>query len=158
MCVCRRGSRILVAPVEFWPQGGALSPRFAQDRGFSLKTAWKLHDLEKNLGGKGGDRPRGPLDPLVVCVSVCCSSWRNKAKRQVYALKAWFWGHTRIHGPFNGCCHGFYQTGSEVEFLTGKEDTNTNCFSHSIYVYAKAIQSLFVCQPHVQPTFYFFLF
>ncbi len=37
-------------PAEFWPQGGALSPKYAQNRGFSLKIAWKLHDFEEILG------------------------------------------------------------------------------------------------------------
>ena len=37
---------------------GAPSPKFAQNRGFSLKTAWKLHDFNSILGA------RGSLDPL----------------------------------------------------------------------------------------------
>ncbi len=39
-------------PVEFWPQG-ALSPKFAQNRAFSLKITWKLHDFEEILGERG---------------------------------------------------------------------------------------------------------
>ncbi len=35
-------------------RGGGLSPKFAQIRGFSLKIAWKLHDFDNNLAGKGG--------------------------------------------------------------------------------------------------------
>ncbi len=53
-------------PAEFWPQGGALSTKFAQNRGFSWTIAWKLHDFEKkNLGGKGGPGPQGSAS--VVC-------------------------------------------------------------------------------------------
>ena len=45
----------------FWSGGtigvltprGALSPKFAQNGGFSLKIAWKLHDLKKILGARG---------------------------------------------------------------------------------------------------------
>ncbi len=32
---------------------GALSPKFAQNRGFPLKIAWRLHDFEKILGARG---------------------------------------------------------------------------------------------------------
>ncbi len=50
----RCGSRILVrgGPVEFWPQG-ALSPKFAQNRGFALKIAYKWHDFEFFLAPRG---------------------------------------------------------------------------------------------------------
>ncbi len=52
----RRVSRILVrrGPAEIWPQMEALRPTFAQNRGFSLKIAWKLHDLKKILGATLG--------------------------------------------------------------------------------------------------------
>ena len=46
-------------PVEFWPQGGALSPKFAQ-QGFSFKIVWNLHDFEKKLGGWGARASRPP--------------------------------------------------------------------------------------------------
>ncbi len=36
-------------PAEVWPQG-ALSPKFAKNRGFFLHIFWKLHDFEKILG------------------------------------------------------------------------------------------------------------
>ncbi len=50
---------------EFWPQGGALSPKLAQNRGFSLKIAWNLHDFEQNLGARLEAGPPGrPLDLL----------------------------------------------------------------------------------------------
>ena len=55
-------------PAEFWPQGGALSPNFAQNRGFSLKNAWKLHDFEEILGARGA---RASLDPLLDDNVVC---------------------------------------------------------------------------------------
>ncbi len=51
-------------PAEFWPQGG-LSPKFAQNRVFSLETASKLHDFEEIFGARGGWAPRAPLDPLL---------------------------------------------------------------------------------------------
>ncbi len=46
-------------PVEFWPQGG-LSPKFAQNRDFPLKLAWKLHDFEQFLGVRGHGSPGPP--------------------------------------------------------------------------------------------------
>ena len=45
--------------VEVGPPLGALNPKFAQNRGFSLKIAWKLHDFEEIMGARG----RGPLGP-----------------------------------------------------------------------------------------------
>ncbi len=60
--------------VKFWPQVGALSLAFAQNRGFSLKIPWELHDFEEIFGGKGGPGPQGPsLDPLVLrpCKDEC---------------------------------------------------------------------------------------
>ena len=36
---------------------GALSPKFAQNRGFALKIAWKLHDFGKILGARGTGPP-----------------------------------------------------------------------------------------------------
>ncbi len=51
----RRGSRIFGqgGPAEFWPKGGALSQKCSQNRGFSLKIAWKLHDFKQIWGGPG---------------------------------------------------------------------------------------------------------
>ena len=41
-------------PAEFWPQQGeGLSPKFAQNRVFSPKIAWKLHGVEEILGARG---------------------------------------------------------------------------------------------------------
>ena len=67
----RRGSRILVrGAAEFWPQGEALSLKFAHNRGFALKIPWKL----KKSWGWGGPGPKGrPLDPLVTLVLI----WGN---------------------------------------------------------------------------------
>ncbi len=58
----RGRSRILVrgGQQSFDPRG-ALSPKFAQNRGFSLKIACKLHDFGKLLGQ--GPEPLGPPDP-----------------------------------------------------------------------------------------------
>ena len=36
---------------------GGLSPKFAQNRGFSLTFAWKLHDFEKIMGARGARAP-----------------------------------------------------------------------------------------------------
>ncbi len=57
----RRGSRILVrgSPVEFWPQGGALSPQFAQNKGFPLKLPENCMILKKS-GARGAQAPRAP--------------------------------------------------------------------------------------------------
>ncbi len=38
---------------SFDPREGALSPKFAQNRGFPLKIAWKLHGFEEILGAGG---------------------------------------------------------------------------------------------------------
>ncbi len=56
------GSRILVrgGQPSFDPKGGALSPKFAQNRGFSLTIAWKRHDFEKILGARGDWAPGPP--------------------------------------------------------------------------------------------------
>ena len=51
--------------MEFSPQGGALSLKFAQNRGFSINIPWKLHDFEEIVGARGAQAPRAPLDPLV---------------------------------------------------------------------------------------------
>ena len=60
-CICKRAcpgadpGKGQGGPAEFWPpKGGGLSPKFAPNRGFSLKIAWKLHDFKKNLEGKEG--------------------------------------------------------------------------------------------------------
>ena len=39
----------------FWSGG----PNCAKNRGFSFKSAWKLHDFEQNLEPRGGARPPG---------------------------------------------------------------------------------------------------
>ena len=63
---CRGGSRILVGgPSGVLTPRGAQSPKFAQNRGSSLKIAWKLHDFEQILGAREG--PQDPLDPVVRC-------------------------------------------------------------------------------------------
>ncbi len=61
----RCGSKILVrgVPAKFWPQGGPWPQNLLKNSGSSLKFAWKLHDLKKNLGYKGGPGPQAPLDP-----------------------------------------------------------------------------------------------
>ncbi len=46
-------------PAKFWPERGALSPKFAQNREFSLKFAWKLYDFEKKILGARGPGPPG---------------------------------------------------------------------------------------------------
>ncbi len=62
----RRGSRILVREASgvLPPRGAALSPKFAQNRGFPLKIARKLHDLKKILGARGD--PGSATGPLQV--------------------------------------------------------------------------------------------
>ena len=57
-CTHREGSRILVRGAQRSFEGD-LNPKFAQNRVFLSKIAWKLHDFEQNLGGKGA-RPLGP--------------------------------------------------------------------------------------------------
>ena len=51
---------------SFDPKGG-LSPKFAQNRGFPLKIAWKLHDFEEILGaglpGPPGSATVSPSSP-----------------------------------------------------------------------------------------------
>ncbi len=50
----RGGFRFLFrGPSRVFTPGGALSPTFAQNRGFPLKIAWKLHDFGKILRAKG---------------------------------------------------------------------------------------------------------
>ena len=59
----RRGSRILVrgAQWSFDPKRGALSPTFAQNKGFPSNLPENCMTFEKkNLGGKGGPSPPGP--------------------------------------------------------------------------------------------------
>ncbi len=59
-------------PAEFWPQWGALSLKCAQNGGFSLKIAWKLHDFEEILWARGAQGPCPP-DPLLQAPSVLFS-------------------------------------------------------------------------------------
>ena len=69
----RRGSRIFVrvAQRSFDP-GGGLSTKFAQNRGFSIKISWKLHDFEKKkCWGYGGGL--GPFLDLPV------ATWKARA-------------------------------------------------------------------------------
>ena len=61
--------KIWQAQIQDFGQGGssfdpkgALSQKFSQKRGFSLKIAWKLRDFEQILGAKGG---RAPMPPPV---------------------------------------------------------------------------------------------
>ena len=55
---CRRGSRILVRGASrVLTPTGTLSPKFAQNRCFSLKIACKLHDFEEILGARGAGPP-----------------------------------------------------------------------------------------------------
>ncbi len=57
--MCRGGSRILVrgSQMSFDPNGLALSPRFAQNRGFPLKLPENCMILEKMLGARWGPPP-----------------------------------------------------------------------------------------------------
>ncbi len=55
---------------------GALSKKFAQNRGFSLKIAWKLHDL-KNLGAREGP-PGSATDPSGIWTGRSFSGVDNK--------------------------------------------------------------------------------
>ena len=54
----RRGSRILVRGAQ--QSFDSLSPKFAHNRGVSLKIAWKLHDFEEILGARGPGPPGPP--------------------------------------------------------------------------------------------------
>ncbi len=58
----RRGSRILVRGAQWSldPKVGALSPKFAQNRGFPLKIPSKLHNFEEILGARRARAPRAP--------------------------------------------------------------------------------------------------
>ncbi len=52
---------------SFDPKGGGPEPKFCSKQGFFQKNCLKnAHDFETNLGGQGGARAPGPLDPLVV--------------------------------------------------------------------------------------------
>ncbi len=72
---------------SFNPKGG-LSPKFAQNKGFSLKIAWKLHDFEEILGARGA-----PLDPLL--------DWSDIAKT-LSSLQAFFWQSASNSQPRSG--------------------------------------------------------
>ena len=53
------------------PRGEGPEPIFAQNWGFSLKIAHKLHDFEEILGARGAGPPGiPPLDPLLEIVRV----------------------------------------------------------------------------------------
>ncbi len=56
--------------------GGGLSPKFAQNRGFSLKIMWKLYDFEQKSWGHGGPWPPGP--PGSACV---LQPWKKDRKQ-----------------------------------------------------------------------------
>ena len=65
----RGGSRIVIreAAAEFWPQSGALSAKFAHNRGFSLKIVWKLHDFSSSWGqGAWDPRPGSACGHTVI--------------------------------------------------------------------------------------------
>ncbi len=47
-------------PNRVLTQRGALSPKFAQNRGFSLNIARKLYDFKKILGARGAGTPGPP--------------------------------------------------------------------------------------------------
>ena len=86
----------------FW-SGGALSPKFAQNRGFPLAIAWKLHDFEQILGGKrGSPGPQGPLDPPVVPTWIQMSDpeFRGCKSKTVFGTvllqHAWLWTHWTV--------------------------------------------------------------
>ncbi len=53
-------------------RGGSLSPKFAQNRGFPLKIAWKLRDFDKKSLGQGGPGPPGPPGSAGVFVTTIC--------------------------------------------------------------------------------------
>ncbi len=66
-CGPRHGSRVLVrGPSGVLTPRGAMSPKFAQNWGSSLKIAWKQHDFEEILGAKGGTGNQSPL-PCIHC-------------------------------------------------------------------------------------------
>ncbi len=70
---CRGWSRILVRePSRVLTPEGGLSPKFAQNRGFFLKIAWKLNDFEKILGARGG---RAPGPPGSASVTLQVNRW-----------------------------------------------------------------------------------
>ncbi len=57
----RGGFTILVrGEVEFDLSGGGALSQNLLNKGVSLKIAWKLHDFEQNLGGKGAQAPKPP--------------------------------------------------------------------------------------------------
>ena len=72
-----RGSRGVLTP------RGALSPKFAQHRWFSLHIAWKLHDFEEILGARGSGPP-GP--PWIRCCVVQFLGMQNEA----WGVCSWF--------------------------------------------------------------------
>ncbi len=78
---------------EFWPQGGPLSPQFAQNRGFTLKLPDNCMIL-KNLGDKGVRAPRTPLDPLVEVDKGCgqvlrAQWWHDSSKSNPGKTRGW---------------------------------------------------------------------
>ena len=69
--ISRRGSRIFGhgGPAEFWPQEGALSPKFAQNRGFPLKLPENCMILNKSLGARAP--PPGSTDLYFFLFTLC---------------------------------------------------------------------------------------
>ena len=88
---------------SFDPKGGDLSPNLAQNRGFPLKIACKLHDFEEILGARGGGPgpPGPPLDPrlhfpLEPCTSNCRIALKQRRFTENYLanknnVKCNFW-------------------------------------------------------------------
>ncbi len=75
--ISRRGSRIFGhgGPAEFWPQEGALSPKFAQNRGFPLKLPENCMILNKSLGARAP--PPGIHWFVLLLVYTLCSVTRS---------------------------------------------------------------------------------
>ena len=76
-------SRVLIRGQRCFDPSGP-GPKIAQNRGFPLKIAWKVHDFEKNLGGKGG--PPGPIwirywDQVSAYMSVATTSKSSLSSR-----------------------------------------------------------------------------
>ena len=67
-------------PTEFGPQRVALSLRFAQNRGLSLKIAQNLYDFVEIMGASGVPAPRALLDPPLhlVHAGMCALSMQDK--------------------------------------------------------------------------------
>ena len=61
-------------PSGVWTPRGSLSPKFAQNRAFPLKIAWKLHYFEDILRTRG-PRPPGPPGSATASVGVGVGCW-----------------------------------------------------------------------------------